>query len=290
MSTAWFYVDGQERVGPVEEDNFLELFKNGTLNNDSFIWRTPWKDWKKAGTVEEISGQLGGEASAPAQAQPAPAQESVKIEQETVQEVGQEQAAAPTEQNLSIAPQATFSWEKIDKNAPLFTLKIGSDRGEQVEAEYGPYSLQMIKRLYDENRVSAKTFIFTPGLADWIPLGDIPIFEEVFAELPPTIEEQDRRASFRKPFVARMLFHNENKVFEGVCRDISIGGMQVLVPGYPGQVGDQIAINVHPGNSDHHFTASGQIVRFLPGRSGFSFRFTDIDDQARSAILGYLNT
>ena len=58
-----------------------------------------------------------------------------------------------------------------------------------------------------------------------------------------------------------MFFANNDQLFEGVCRDISIGGMQVLVDHFPAQVGERISLNVHPENSEHHFVADGEIVR-----------------------------
>ncbi|MBL7665025.1 MAG: PilZ domain-containing protein [Bacteriovoracaceae bacterium] len=101
--------------------------------------------------------------------------------------------------------------------------------------------------------------------------------------------DSDRRSAARKPFVARMFFHDNNQLYEGICRDISIGGMQVLVADYPGNVGDEISLNVHPENSEQHFVASGKIVRMLDKGQGFSFRFTVIETDAIKAIQKYIS-
>ena len=81
---------------------------------------------------------------------------------------------------------------------------------------------------------------------------------------------------------------NNKKVFEGICRDVSVGGMQVLIDQFPGKAGEKISINVHPENSDYHFVASGQIVRLLEGNNGFSFRFQQLSDEAKKAIEKYV--
>ena len=93
----------------------------------------------------------------------------------------------------------------------------------------------------------------------------------------------------RKPFVARMLFHDNSEVYEGACRDISVGGMQILVSDFPGEVGEEIALNVHPENGEYCFVAAGKIVRFLDGKQGFSFRFTELSDDAKKVIENYVD-
>ena len=87
---------------------------------------------------------------------------------------------------------------------------------------------------------------------------------------------------------ASIFVQQQNQVFEGICRDLSIGGMQVLLDGFPGKVAQNISINVHPDNSDHHFVASGEIVRILEGNQGFSFRFINLNSEAMDAIRSYI--
>jgi c-di-GMP-binding flagellar brake protein YcgR len=119
-------------------------------------------------------------------------------------------------------------------------------------------------------------------------MGDLPEYHQVFNEMPPVIQDEDRRSSTRKPFIARLFIQNNKKLYEGICRDISIGGMQILVDDFKGNNGDKITINVHPENSDYHFTASGVVVRILEGNSGFSFRFQGLSDEAKRAIEKYV--
>ena len=87
-----------------------------------------------------------------------------------------------------------------------------------------------------------------------------------------------------------MYIKNRKEVFVGICRDISIGGMQVLVDHFPGSVGERISINVHPDNTDYNFVADGNIVRSLEGGHGFSFRFLDLSRESQDAISRYLQS
>jgi len=64
--------------------------------------------------------------------------------------------------------------------------------------------------------------------------------------------------------------------------------MQVLVSNFPGRVGEEISLNVHPDNSDYNFVASGKIVRRLDGDQGFSFRFTGLSEDAKNTIENYV--
>lgn len=184
--------------------------------------------------------------------------------------------------------ESTFDWNTINYDDKTFFIMVGKDRNSK-ETLYGPYSLNMLVRLYKEKRINGRTYIWATGLKNWEILADIEIFEEVFAEKPPQIDDIDRRIHIRKPFIARMFFHNNNQLFEGICRDISLGGMQILVSGYPAQVGEKISFNVHPDNSNYHFVASGEVVRVLEGNQGVSFRFTELSTEAKNAISKYIN-
>ena len=252
MSEKWYYVMSGERKGPVEQEEVVSLYQAGQLSDQDYVWRKGFENWAKIESVDEIKGAGGG----PAFPEPIPAQtQKVDLSQ-------------------------------MDRNQKVFFIKTGADRGRE-EVEYGPFSLTLLKKLYDEHRINGKTFVFSKQMANWMPLADVDGYEEVFEDAPPVIQDEDRRAFKRKPFIARMFIENDNKVFEGICRDVSVGGMQVLVDNFPIEVGSRISINAHPENSEYHFTASGEIVRMLEGGLGFSFRFINLSEEAVRAINSY---
>ncbi|MEX0797919.1 MAG: GYF domain-containing protein [Bacteriovoracaceae bacterium] len=260
MSEKWYYVMSGERKGPVAKDEVLSLYREGQLNERDYVWRKGFENWMKIANVEDLEEpQL-----------PSAPEESLELPEPIQKPVQRE------ELDLS----------NIDSSKKEFFIKTGADRGKQ-EAEYGPFSLDLLKKLYDENRVNGKTFVFSKQMENWRPLADVKGFEQVFEETPPIIKDEDRRAFKRKPFIARMFIGDDRQVFEGICRDVSVGGMQVLVDNYPIEVGKRVTINAHPENSEYHFTASGEIVRELEGGLGFSFRFINLNEEAVKAINSY---
>lgn len=257
MSEKWYYVQSGERKGPIEFESMLELYRKSTLNSEDYVWTKGFENWMKIKDLKQFQTAI------------------------TEPEVPDHTSVAlPTDRKLSLT--------ELSPDDNCIFIRIGVDRGS-APVEYGPFSIDLLKKLFEENRINGKTQIFAQGMGEWSFLGETAGFEETFQQLPPQIEDSDRRNYYRKPFIARMFIENNQKLFEGICRDISVGGMQVLVDHFPGEVGDQITINVHPENSDYHFTASGEIVRLLEGNLGFSFRFINLSDDAITAINSYLN-
>lgn len=251
MSENWYYVLKGNRQGPVNQDAILSLIKNQELKDEDFVWKKGFDNWKKIREVNELQISQSPEIDLP---------EIIYVEK-----------------NLKdFAPDERALW-----------VRVGNDRG-QAPNNYGPFTIAQLKKLFDENRINGKSLLFAQGMKEWKILADFPDYQEVFEELPPVIQEEDRRTSVRKPFIARLFIQNNKKLFEGVCRDISVGGMQVLLDDFGGKAGDKITINVHPENSEYHFAASGVVVRLLEGNAGFSFRFQGLSEEAKRAIEKYL--
>ncbi len=257
MDDQWYYVESGERKGPVELDALKDLIRSGDLGEEDFVWTKGFENWVQIQEVPDL---------------------------EIVEEVEEVEEVVTTE--ASNAGSLKLKDYLIEESSVF--IKIGADRGAE-EVEYGPYSLAIIQKLYTQNRINAKTYIFVRGMLDWTMIADLEDFSEIFEGTPPPIEDVDRRSSKRKPFVARMYIENQKQVYVGVCRDISVGGMQVLVEQIPAKIGDNISINVHPENTEHHFVAGGTVVRLLDGGQGFSFRFTELGEDAKEAIQSYLS-
>jgi len=264
MSANWYYVEKNDRKGPIDEEKVIDLIKDNILSEESYVWKKGFSNWLKIKDVAELYAYII--------------------------EVKENKINIPLPEASEEAPtlHKSFDWTTLDHDKKIFLLKIGIDR-HGADVEYGPYSMTIVKRLFNEKRINHKTLIFAVGMENWTFLGEIPIYQELFSEFPPVISEQDRRINIRKPFVAKMFFHNNSSVFEGICRDISIGGLQILVSDYPISVGDVISLNVHPDNSNYCFVASGKIVRILDGNQGFSIRFNGLSEEAQKAIHSYLN-
>lgn len=261
MAENWYYVQKGNRQGPVGQDVIVSMIAKQELKGEDFVWKKGFDNWKKIKEVSEL--------------------------QVTAEPVAPVIPAAPVAPVAPLVVEKPFSFADLNPEDRAIFIRIGNDRGA-APTDYGPFSLKQIKQLFKENRINGKTFVFTSGMKEWKVLADLPEYQDVFEELPPVIKEADRRTSERKPFIARLFIQNNKKLFEGICRDISIGGMQVLVDQFNGNAGDKITINVHPENSEYHFAASGLVVRILEGNSGFSFRFQGLSEEARRAIEKYV--
>lgn len=258
MADSWYYVQKGNRQGPVGVDVIVSMISKQELKHEDFVWKKGFENWKK---IKEIPDFQVAQTPAPV-------------------------AELPVAPAFS-TPVKAFSLKEINEDERVLFIRIGTDRGGS-SSDYGPFSLKQLKQLFKENRVNGKTFLFSKGMKEWMLLADFPEYQEIFEELPPVIKEADRRSNIRKPFVARLFIQNNKNVFEGICRDISIGGMQILMDNFTGLSGDKITINVHPENTDYHFVASGVVVRVLEGNAGFSFRFQGLSDEAKRSIEKYV--
>lgn len=170
-------------------------------------------------------------------------------------------------------------------------------------SQYGPFTMDEVQRNLKIGKIHGKVHAWKESLASWTRLEDLSDFldschaaHQVRASKRPSskknpVELEDRRRDPRKPLVARIILTDESTVVMGVCRDISIGGMQVLTTKVPGDPGDRIMINVSPSSPEHGvepFTAEGIIVRVLEDSCGFSFRFNKLTDQASRSIKRYI--
>ena len=275
MSVEWYYVEGQNRVGPIEESQFASMIQTGKLGPEDYAWREGFEDWLCLKDIQEWSHFF--QSPSPPQAPPPPAaQNNASSGEGTISDIP-----------MMGGPPA-FSWDQIGDEHQVVYIKIGHDRGGQ-EVEYGPFSKQQIRRALQEGRVNEKTYLYTQGLDNWVFLGDTPLFE-AFSGQAAVIEDHERRQGSRKPFVARLFLAGRDEVFEGICRNISLGGLQVLVANFPLGVGERVDFNVHPENSEHPFVASGKIVRLLEGGAGFALCFENLSPEARAAIQGHLQS
>ncbi len=256
MAENWYYVQKGNRHGPVPQEVIESMVMKQELKEDDFVWKKGFENWKKIKDVEELQSKS---------------------------------SSAPPRLDIPAAPveYKEVSFKDLGPDERVIFIRIGNDRGG-APTDYGPFGLKQLKQLFKENRINGKTFVFSQGMKEWKILADLPDYQEIFEELPPVIKESDRRSTIRKPFIARLFIQNNKKFFEGICRDISIGGMQILIDDFKGNAGDKITINVHPENSDYHFVASGSVVRILEGNSGFSFRFQGLTDEAKRAIEKYV--
>jgi hypothetical protein len=248
----WYFVEDGQRKGPISKDEILKLIEVRKLDSSSYVWTKGFEDWRKLEEVEEL-----------------------KVE--------------PQAPKVKFDEMPPLNLTNIDPHKKVIYIKTGLDRGTKSE-EFGPFNLQMLKKLYHSKRINGKTLVFFPGLDVWKILASFEDFQTIFEDIPPVIEEHDKRIWERKPFMARLFFTNKDQFFEGICRDISLGGMKVLIDHFPAKLNEEISLNVHPEQEEYQFVAKAKVVRVLDDDNGFSLEFVDLGNEAKSAISSYLAT
>ncbi len=193
-------------------------------------------------------------------------------------------------------------WSEINSNPKSkVEIKKTSKKSDHPEwflyfnqAQHGPYKKSEILEMLKDGKLNERVHAWKDGMSGWERLESI---KEIKAKEATTSGlwksdkmVQDARSAPRKPLVARIFAANEKVLSVGVCRDISVGGMQVLTEKIPGSVGEKIKLNVSPSGTDklEPFVAHGKIVRLHEDGRGFSFRFEKLDTKALKSIEKYI--
>ena len=101
----WYYVQGSERVGPVGIETLRELFHQGVLNLESYIWKKGFQNWERLKDVSELDFS-----------KPATASERTPVIAPVMEE----------EKIVETSPEITFNfdWNSIRSEEELFFIKI----------------------------------------------------------------------------------------------------------------------------------------------------------------------
>jgi uncharacterized RDD family membrane protein YckC len=59
----WYYEGSKKQVGPISEEDFQALIKDGTINNSTLVWNSTMTEWKKYGELNGTSAQSAGSAT-----------------------------------------------------------------------------------------------------------------------------------------------------------------------------------------------------------------------------------
>jgi len=271
-------------VGPLTAQELYERVERGEASLLHYIWRDGWQEWKRICDEREFTVLIPQR----------PPTSSIEVIKKKIRAKSKPRAAAtvpPSEQSRT------------------FYLYFNS-------TQYGPFSEAELEHVLKSRKLGRSTYLWTPGWATWKRMSEIAEYASFFEQVappPPTkskkektspsirvskrksaeatgADSSERRGMPRRPLVARLFMHNDKDVIIAVCRDISIGGMQVLTDRVPGPVGSTVKLNVSPGDPSKvkGFVAEGTIVRHLEDGRGFSFRFTKISDDARKTIQKYI--
>lgn len=286
----FFLAIGGKAVGPLTTQELYDRLSRGDCHFLNYVWAEGWPDWRTVSSVEDFRDLL-----------------PKKPQKTTIDKIqARLNAKRKAAQAIEDAPSQADS--------KCWYLHFGG-------SQFGPFSESEMSHVIDAQNVDDTAHVWKQGFSGWKKIHEIPALAKLLRPSLPQVDapppfgsdsqsspvvklagrtskkgtkenkKSERRSSPRKPLVARLFLSNEKEVVVAVCRDVSVGGMQVLTDHVPGDVGTVLKLNVSPAQDAKAvkgFVAEGEIVRVLEDGRGFSFRFTRLSEDARKAIGAYV--
>ncbi len=257
IEAKWYISQAGRLLGPISGKEVAHWITAKGLSVGNFIWNCHEKGWKRVYEIPEFQPLLPPEPSKEIQAEAAKRAAEAAKDESTIE--------AP------VATPAGRVWY-------VFTNK----------AQYGPFAKTEVELMIESGRVDSNSYLWKKGMLNWEAAGTVREFT-VPAGTDSKSDNNEQREAPRKPYEAKILMTDGQEVGWAICRDVSIGGMQVLMDHSPGQVGTVLKLNVSESDNVPAFTCEGTIVRVLEDGRGFSFRFDNLPDDARQAIEQYVS-
>jgi len=257
----WYVaLDAQKWIGPLSASEVVERIHDGEITWAHYGWRKEQSKWIRLCDIPAFSVAVPMAPSAPIKVQP---------------------KKAESRKTPPPVPEQT-QW-----------FLYYSD------SQFGPFGEDEIHRFLRIGKIHGDVHIWSEGMKGWEKLKTISTFSESIEEstkvrlsLKSEGAPTERRKAPRAPLVARSLMAAGGKVISGVCRDVSVGGMQVLTTEKLMAIGTKLKLNIsNPDGAQgaiRAFVAEGVVVRQLEDGRGFSFRFEKISPEGKKAIEAYV--
>jgi hypothetical protein len=258
----WYIVVNSRPIGPLSAKEIVQRVQAKELSLADHLWKEGATGWARLYEIADFRSLLPAEPEAG--------------------------LIAEIQKSTQLAPPPLSPKQKEE----LRTWYVHLD-----ETNYGPISDREVQSLIETGRISASTYMWQKGFSDWQQAVSIPAWSKflasgsVAAALANSVKEEapkDKRVAPRKPFEAKILLTDGKEIGWAICRDISIGGMQVLMDRAPAPVGTNLKLNVSTHGKVPGFTCEGTVVRLLEDGRGFSFRFLNLSAEAKAAIDKYI--
>lgn len=283
----WYLASGEAWVGPLTAADVYAKVVAGEISWAHFVWKPGQNEWKRICDIKTFQAAV---PMLPGKQVQSAVKQAAKP---TVKQSARKTAGPP--------PSPTRGLKAVEAGPP-------EDLYEQwylhyEDSQFGPFSREEVGRFLRVGRVNRAAYAWKEGMDGWQKIEKIAVFSEAVEvskkfKIPTGSARSEKRDGPRRPLVAKILLSNDESVITALCRDISVGGMQVLTDRIPGPVGTRVKLNVSPSGAQSNFTqrhiqpfvAEGEIVRILEDGRGFSFRFEKISEQARDAIIQYIQS
>ena len=268
-SACWYVAQGENWIGPMQASDVYAMIQNHQISWVHYVWRKGQSGWQRVCEVEPFK------------------------------EYAPDQSKPKTKPNDSQV--------KPSRNEPRKWFLSYQD------SQFGPFSHSEILHFLKIEKITPRVHAWSQGMSNWKRIEEISEFQSPEKKLEEKstsayrarrnyshesssrFPQKEQRANPRRPLLAKMILSDDQSVILGVCRDISMGGMQVLTDEAPVKTGTLIKMNVSPSTNETGpnippFVAEGQVVRILEDGRGFSFRFTQLSDTAKKSIEVYIES
>jgi hypothetical protein len=283
----WYIAMGSRWVGPLSAADVYQKVLGQEITWAHFVWRPGQADWKR---ICDVSTFQGAVPNVPDKGLRDQVKDASKPAIRTASRSKPPKVQSPVEER---------SWFLYYN-----------------DSQFGPFSGDEISRYLRVGKIHGRVHVWKDGMGDWERLEEVELFADDCAEAKRVraarkeaaggktgraADESGERANEqrkapRRPLIAKILMADHKQLTVAVCRDISVGGMQVLTDRLPGEPGARIKMNVSPASGKSSkgthmiepFVAEGVIVRILEDGRGFSFRFDKLPEQSRKVIEDYI--
>lgn len=254
MEEEFYIIINRKVTGPLNASEIQKRIQLGSASLLDYFWSEGWTDWKRIADHDHFLGLVPRK------------------------------------------PPSSFIRQLQKKIAP----KSKKYYLYYKRSQHGPYSKNELVKIIESKKLNSKSYVWIAGWPSWRRITEVTELAPYVLNAPPTssirmktgigVDTSEKRLVPRRPLVARIFLHNQRDVIIAVCRDISLGGMQVLTDKVPGSVGSTIKLNVSPADVKQvkSFVAEGEIIRLLEDGRGFSLKFIKISDEAKLAIQSYI--
>ncbi|NBU19948.1 DUF4339 domain-containing protein [bacterium] len=266
-SACWYIAQGEKWVGPLRASDVYAMIQDHQISWVHYVWKKGQSGWNRVCEVKPF------------------------------------QEYAPTQPKPKVKPSVKPAVESSDYHKKWFL--------HYNDSQFGPFSQAEVIRFLQIGKINPRVHAWAQGMANWQrieSISELSSHTEKKDVSPPSFQKtkgsshseggahfsgQEQRSSPRRPLLAKMILSDDQSVIIGMCRDISVGGMQVLTDEAPVKVGTLIKLNVSPSTNETGpnippFVAEGKVVRILEDGRGFSFRFTKLSDTARKSVEIYI--
>ncbi|MBL7716191.1 MAG: DUF4339 domain-containing protein [Bdellovibrionales bacterium] len=289
----WYLAVADKWVGPMTAQDVYEKILKQEISWAHFVWKKGQANWQRICDVPTFQAAVPGQPKGTPS--PDPGAKTSKKE----------------------AAVAASTWQEANRR--IWFLYYN-------DSQFGPFTEEEIRRFLNLGKIHGRVHAWKEGMNGWNRLEKVGGFETEIAEADrvrqekkesakkekkaeaqrpparpssgedyPQAKYKDQRKAPRRPLLARIVLAHQDEVVVGVCRDVSIGGMQVLTAKIPGLPGSRIKLNVSPAGEAASkkkglkpFVAEGLIVRLLEDGRGFSFRFEKLPPESREVIEKYI--